>query len=52
MGNIRAWHKAEEGTDTTNGALLYYNPSICNPSWAKNCTETAVIDHHRYMKEG
>jgi len=49
---IRAWHKAEDGSDTTKGALLYYNPSICNPSWAKNCVETAVIDHHRYMREG
>ena len=48
---IDAWHIAEGGSNTTNGALLYYNPSICSPAWAAKCIETAVIGKQRYMKE-
>jgi spore germination cell wall hydrolase CwlJ-like protein len=49
---LLAWAQAKAGTNTTKGALLYYNPSICNPAWAKKCVQTVVIDKHRYMKEG
>lgn len=48
---IRAWGEAESGSDTTAGALLYYNPKLANPSWAKKSIETAVIGNHRFMKE-
>jgi len=37
--------------DNTKGADHYYNPALCNPSWAKEMTETAVIGGHRFMKE-
>lgn len=49
---IRAWQAAENGSDLTKGAVLYYNPKISNPAWAKKCVETAVVGNHRFMKEG
>ena len=49
---LKAWHEAENGSNTTGRATLYYNPSISNPPWAKTCIETAVIGKHRYMREG
>jgi spore germination cell wall hydrolase CwlJ-like protein len=52
MECIKAWHEAENGSNLTKGAYLYYNPAISNPAWAKKCIETAVIDKHRYMREG
>lgn len=50
---IKAWKEAEAGSDTTKGALLYYNPSIVKPApaWAAKCIETAMIDKQRFMKE-
>jgi spore germination cell wall hydrolase CwlJ-like protein len=51
MECIKAWKEAENGSNTTGRATLYYNPSISNPPWAKTCIETAVIDKHRYMRE-
>lgn len=32
-------------------ATFYYNPGICNPAWANNMIETAVIGHHRFMAD-
>jgi len=49
---LKAWSEAVDGSSTTGRATLYYNPSISNPAWAKTCIETAVIDKHRYMREG
>jgi len=50
---MRAWDEAVAGSNATNGALLYYNPSIVKPApaWAAKCNEVAVIDSHRYMVE-
>lgn len=48
---VQAWKEAEAGSNTTNGAILYYNPKISKPVWAKVAIETAFIDKHRYMKE-
>lgn len=47
-----AWEEAAGGSDHSNGATHYYNPSIVTPAWAGKMKETAVIGHHRFMKEG
>ncbi len=51
MECMKAWEEADKGSNTTNGATLYYNPSISKPAWRLTCVETVVIDKHRYMKE-
>ena len=37
-------------SDPTKGASYYYNPDLCSPTWAKIFKETAIINHHRFMK--
>ena len=38
--------------DVTKGAVLYYNPTVCHPSWADSAqlVETCIIGKHRFMK--
>lgn len=48
---IRAWNKADSGSDLTNGALLYYNPSISSPAWAKKCKVVAKGTQHLFLIE-
>lgn len=36
--------------DETFGATHYYNPAICNPTWAKTMIETAKIGNHKFLK--
>jgi len=48
---IKAWKMADQGSNLTNGAYLYFNPKICSPSWASKCIEVARIDDHVFMVE-
>jgi spore germination cell wall hydrolase CwlJ-like protein len=47
---MRAWTEAEAGSSLAKGALHYYNPSLCNPSWAKGSEVLAEIGQHRFIK--
>jgi N-acetylmuramoyl-L-alanine amidase len=38
--------------DNTKGANHYYNPKVCNPSWAKDMAITVRIGNHIFLKEG
>lgn len=50
---IRAWHEAIAGSDTVNGAVLYYNPSIIPdaPEWAMpdSADQVATVGHHVFF---
>jgi spore germination cell wall hydrolase CwlJ-like protein len=46
---MKAWERAKGGSNVSCGALLYYNPAVCTPSWEPHCCEVAVIGHHRFM---
>jgi len=48
---IKAWKEAENGSNLTNGAYLYYNPLISNPPWAKKCIVVARGRVHLFLKE-
>ena len=37
--------------DVTNGATFFYNPNLCNPSWASNMKITVVYGNHVFLKE-
>lgn len=37
--------------DPTNGALYYFNPSVCRPSWAALFIKTGSIGSHDFYKE-
>lgn len=49
---LRAWSEAKAGSDYTLGATHYFNPSLCNPDWAKKMVKTATIANHDFYKEG
>ena len=51
---IRAWEQAKEGSNLAPGCLHYFNPNLCDPSWAKGSTIVAEIGNHRFVipKEG
>lgn len=36
--------------DNTSGANHYYNPKVCNPSWAAKMTVTRVIKNHKFLR--
>lgn len=36
--------------DPAHGATHYYNPAVVTPPWASVFVETAVIEHHRFMR--
>jgi hypothetical protein len=36
--------------DETKGATFYYNPKLCNPSWAKTMIVTIAIGNHIFLK--
>ena len=48
----RAWKTVQEGSNITNGALLYYNPKVIKipPDWVKNCDQVVVIGNHTFYK--
>lgn len=48
---VRAWEVAANGSNLTNGALLYYNPKISSPPWAKKCTVVARGNVHVFLIE-
>lgn len=53
MDCIKAWKEAEAGSNTTNGAVLYYNPKVIKvaPPWVAKCIQVTIIDDHLYYKE-
>jgi len=46
---IKAWAEAEAGSNTTNGAVCYYNPSLCFPKWAEGSKVLARIGNHVFV---
>jgi N-acetylmuramoyl-L-alanine amidase len=38
--------------DNTQGAQYYYNPKLCNPTWAKDMTITRIIGNHIFLRKG
>lgn len=46
-----AWRTAQDGSDTTHGAVLYFNPAIVGtPKWATVAEHTATIGAHQFYK--
>lgn len=45
---MAAWEKSV-GSSLSKGAVLYYNPKICKPSWAKNCVVVARVGAHEFL---
>ena len=50
MDCIRAWKEAEAGTNFAPGCVHYFNPSLCDPDWAKDMVIVAEIGHHRFVR--
>jgi N-acetylmuramoyl-L-alanine amidase len=51
----RAWKEAVAGSDTVNGAVLYFNPAIVQtPEWVERSEAVAVVGPHHFFvpKEG
>jgi len=46
----RAWMEAQQGSDRVPGCRHYFNPSLCNPSWARGAEIVAEIGNHRFVK--
>ena len=46
---VRAWYEAERGSNYAPGAVHYYNPSICNPTWAQGAKVVAEVGNHRFV---
>lgn len=48
-----AWRRSAE-TNYSGGAMHYYAPKYCNPSWARGAELVAEIGNHRFVvpKEG
>ena len=49
---LKAWHEAVQGSQTVNGALLYFNPAIvAEPAWAQPsvATQVAEVGAHRFF---
>jgi N-acetylmuramoyl-L-alanine amidase len=44
----RAWSEALGGSNTTNGALLYWNPKLVTPVWSDKVRIVATIGGHVY----
>lgn len=49
-----AWHLALEGSEITNGAVLYCNPKVIAelPLWVAASREVAVIGRHHFYVPG
>lgn len=47
---IRAVEVAEAGSNLTNGARHYYNPSVCSPKWAVGAEVLAAIGNHLFVR--
>ena len=37
--------------DPSNGAVMYYNPDVADPSWPPFYNQVAVLGNHRFMSE-
>ena len=37
--------------DPSNGATMYYNPSIVNPIWATDYRQVSILGNHRFLAE-
>jgi spore germination cell wall hydrolase CwlJ-like protein len=46
---VHAWMEAERGSNLVPGCLHYYNPSLCDPTWARGAVVVAEIGHHRFI---
>jgi spore germination cell wall hydrolase CwlJ-like protein len=46
---VRAWADAERGPDIVPGAVHYFNPSLCDPTWARGAKVVAEIGNHRFV---
>lgn len=50
---VSAWHEAQSGSNTTNNAVLYYNPDIIHdtPEWAlpDSAMLVAVVGQHHFF---
>jgi N-acetylmuramoyl-L-alanine amidase len=51
---LKAWADAEAGSNLAPDCLNYYNPSLCDPPWARGAKIIAEIGAHRFVipKEG
>ena len=51
---VRAWMEADRGSNLVPDAMHYYNPSLCDPAWARGAKVVAEIGAHRFVipKEG
>ena len=43
---LRAWTEAENGSNTTCDAMIYWNPKISSPKWADKVRIVTRIDKH------
>jgi spore germination cell wall hydrolase CwlJ-like protein len=46
---VAAWARSN-GSNLTDGALSYFNPSIVLPEWAGSMTKTCTIGNHEFYK--
>ena len=46
---VTVWREALAGSDTVHGAMYYFNPRICNPSWSIGAKVVANIGQHRFV---
>lgn len=46
---LKAWAQAEAGSNLSGGAMHYYNPSLCDPSWAKGAEVVVEVGNHRFV---
>lgn len=46
---VRAWLDAERGSNYAPDCLHYYNPSLCDPVWARGAKVVAEIGNHRFI---
>ena len=51
---IRAWTEALAPSNRVPDCMHYFNPSLCDPAWARGATVVAEIGNHRFVipKEG
>ncbi len=46
---VRAWSEALAGSNLAPDCLHYYNPSLCDPVWARGARVVAEIGNHRFV---
>ena len=47
---IQAVHEALQGSDPSNGAIVFYNPAKTNNQWVRSREVTTVIGNHVFAK--